>query len=316
MHMHLLSTINRSYVVPFQVTLDSLLRRIDSNVTLDWHVFGDGLNEADRAVIEATAGAGAARIRWYAPATLAADRFPTRGHFVPHVYARILAPDLLPGDIGRFMYVDADMLVFDDVSGPWKTVLEGAIVAAVQDMAVPQVSSPMGLRRFRELGFAADAPYFNAGFYVVDAARWRDLDVTRDALEYIARYRESINLLDQDAMNAVLGGNWRRLPLRWNLVAGLAGRGHYRPRGIDRSEYERAVAKPGIVHFSGLLKPWRQPRLASPGANDNSRALGRVAPAHETDGSLRARSLSFYDRHLRRALYPFERYVWRLRRGF
>lgn len=316
MHMDLLSTIDRGYRLPFRVTLSSLLRRLDPGATVDWHVVESGLEAADRAEIEATAARGPVRMRWYALPPLDGAQFPAHGRFVPHVYARILAPALLPEDVERFLYLDGDLLVLDDVSILWSANTGDAVLAAVQDMAVPRVSSPLGLARYRELGFAADAPYFNAGVYLVDTARWRAGDITPRALDYIARHGASINLLDQDALNAVIGGRWSPLPLRWNLVAGLAGRRHYRPRGIDPGEYESALGNPGIVHFSGLLKPWALRRLASPWSPDYERALIEVQPDHRFDRSPRARALSFYDRRLRRALYPLEHRIWMKRKGF
>ena len=316
MAMHLLSTIDARYMAPFEVTVLSALDHLPADREVDWHVLCPGMTEQQRLTVSKLAGSRPVRFHWRPVPDDALSRYPVRGHFVPMVYARLLAPDILPGNVDRLLYLDADLLVLDDISKLWALPLEGNLVAAVQDMAVPHVSSPMGLRRFEELGIEPGAPYFNAGVYLADLGAWREQGVTRKTLAYLDRYHDDVNLLDQDALNAVLHGRWQRLDVRWNLIASLAARGHYRPRGIDSREYRNALAHPGIVHFAGLLKPWAQPGIASFQAARYLEVLRRIHPEHAMQGGWRARGMGFYDRRLRWLLYPLEKLVWHRRKGF
>ena len=315
MAMHILSTIDSSYTVPLEATVLSVLEHLPADRSVDWHVLCSGMTERHKAAFAALAGERPVRFHWREVPDDALSNYPVRGHFVPLVYARLLAPDLLPTSVERLLYLDADLLVLDDITRLWALPLHGAILAAA-DMAVPRVSSPMGLRRFGQLGIAPDAPYFNAGVYLADLSTWREERVTEKTLAYLHRYHDDVNLLDQDALNAVLHDRWLRLDVRWNLIASLAGRRHYRPDGIDPQEYRRALAQPGIVHFAGLLKPWVQPGIASFQVARYLDMLRRVHPDHALQGGWRSRGMGFYDRRLRRAFYPLERLIWRRRKGF
>lgn len=316
MTMELLSTINADYVVPFRVTVQSFVTRLGGETPVRWHVFGTALNSDTRRQIEAQGLGKPVKFAWYDFSEAATGSLPTRGRFVPHVYARILAPELLPPDIERFLYLDGDLMVVDQVDPLWNTDLGDAVLGAAPDMAVPRVSSRMGLRCYRELGFEGCEPYFNAGVYLVNTQAWKAGETGQRALEYVKRYRDEINLMDQDALNAVLRGQWKPLECRWNLIASLAGHSHYNPVDIDPGEYSRALAEPGIVHFAGYLKPWLYPCLAPRWAQDYVDTLLEVYPDHRLGDSLWTRVLSFYDRRLRRLFYPLETRIWSKRRGF
>ena len=316
MSIHLLSTIDAGYEVPFRVTLQSMLDHLEAPVSVQWHVIGSELPSALRGAVEAQASGKPVTFHWYETPASLIDDLPVRGRFVSQVYARIIAPQLLPAGTERFLYLDGDLLLMDSISALWETDLEGAVIGAVQDMAVPYVSSPMGIRTYRQLGFDAGAPYFNAGVYLVDLAAWRKRDTSQCAIDYIKRHGDSINLLDQEALNVALYGCWKQLDLRWNLIASLAGRCHYNAAGVDQGMYRQALKNPGIVHFAGLLKPWVHPDISSQWALQYLQTLRQVFPGHRLSGSIRDRGFSFYDRKLRWLLYPAEKYVWCKRKGF
>ena len=313
--VELLSTINADYIVPFRVTVQSLLDHARPGISLRWHVWHTGVCDDLKRQVEQHEQDVDLEFAWYE----AGDKLfglPVRGHFVPHVYARLFATERLPAEVRRFIYVDGDVLVLDDIEKLWSTDLNGASLAAVQDLAVPRVSSPMGLKHFRTLGFDAEAPYCNAGVYVADVAAWRKARIGQAALAYLEEYRDHINLLDQDALNAVIKGSWKPLDYRWNLVSGPAGRSFCPRDGLDIAQLERAVANPGIVHFAGLLKPWVYPSLGSPWADEYARELRRLYPAYRLNTSFRARGISFYDRRLRHWTHGLEKRIWAARRGF
>ncbi len=312
--MHLLSTISAAYVVPFRVTAASLLARRRVLTPITWHVFEPDLSPEDRSAIEAGLDGTAVTITWHRYADDQLARLPLWGRAVPGMYERILAPDALPATLERVVYLDADLLFLDAVDALWNTDLSAFVVGAVQDAVVPFVSSPMGLRRYRALGFARTDPYFNAGVLVIDLAAWRARRVRERALEYVRTHARAINLADQDALNAVLHGLWFSLPDRWNVVGGLTGRGRLEPRGVDPARLAAAARDPAIIHFSGHLKPWIYPDLGSRWAVAYETALGDACPAHHVERSLTTAAVSFYDRRLRIWLQPLERLAWRTSR--
>jgi len=145
------------------------------------------------------------------------------------MYERLLAPDALSDSLERAIYLDGDLLLLDAIDILWNTDLRGGIIAAVQDAVIPRVSSPMGLRRFRELGCRPEEPYFNAGVLVVDLKAWRSQEVGQRAIEYLGRYSRSIAGLSGAVGRFLHGG-----------AVGSTGRRqkrrHRRPRGARAND--------------------------------------------------------------------------------
>ncbi len=208
--------------------------------------------------------------------------------------------------VERVLFLDADLLVMRDVAELWETPLDERVLAAAPDAAVPLCSAPRGVKGWQALGIPHDAAYFNCGVLLIHLGRWRERNVTQRALRYFENTREPIDFLHQEALNAVLWDDWKRLDPRWNLLASRAG------RSFDRSGRED-WKRPGIVHFAGRMKPWRA-AIGGPFNAPYQRALADVLPLLSPEpADWMDRFVSLYDRHLRAVLYPLEQYLWRRR---
>jgi lipopolysaccharide biosynthesis glycosyltransferase len=174
----------------------------------------------------------------------------------------------------------------------------------------------MAIRDYRELGFSPELPYFNAGVLVIDSARWKDEAVGERALDYLARRPATVNLFDQEALNAVLGARWQRASYRWNLIASVAGRSFLDVPLSQRDDYDASLRAPGIIHFAGTLKPWLNPFLAGRWSELYRAAVRLARPAHGFEPSGKHLIQAAYDAWIRDWTYPFERAVWQARRGF
>ena len=111
MAMHLLSTIDARYMAPFEVTVRSVLDHLPVHREVDWHVLCPVLPEEQRLAVFRLADSRPVRFHWHPVPEDALSAYPVRGHFVPMVYARVLAPDILPSSVDRLLYLDADLLV-------------------------------------------------------------------------------------------------------------------------------------------------------------------------------------------------------------
>jgi lipopolysaccharide biosynthesis glycosyltransferase len=161
-------------------------------------------------------------------------------------YLRLHLPSVLPDEVERYLYLDADVLVESDLE-PMASMSTGTRpVAAVIDGY---------LRRRRLSGMRRESSYFNAGVLLVDRAAWCAADVTARCLRAIGEHRERYDYLDQDALNVALDGDWTPLEARWNQQSVFWERSPRR-LGIDPRSLERALDDPVIVHFSGPSKPW------------------------------------------------------------
>ena len=226
-------------------------------------------------------------------------------HFPPEAAMPLLLGELVPDDVERVLFLDADLLVLDDPTGLLDVDLGGRALAAAVDGAIALCSGPRGVRAWREQGIPAFAPYFNAGVMAISLRDWRERAVGARALRYLStRGTSGGGFLHQEALNAIAWDDWHEVDPRWNVLASHAGRPYWRAA---------APAHAGIVHFAGRMKPWRG-GVAGPHAAPYRAALAEVAPLlpSSADGApLRDRALGAYDRRLRDRLFPLERALWR-----
>lgn len=210
-----------------------------------------------------TAGRDRLDVRWIERADefvagLATSRHGLYSHIPPSTYITVVLDRIVPPEVTRLVYIDVDTVVRRSVCELAAADLEGRALGAVRDFGFPSLASPGGLARWRALRCDGSAPYLNTGVMVVDIPRWREARIGDRALEY-ARTESHLNLLDQEALNATLRGEFTTLPLEWNSQA-WAGE-HAAQNALIYSvaptaEVDRALERPAIVHYCGPRKPW------------------------------------------------------------
>lgn len=170
----------------------------------------------------------------------------------PAMYGRFLAPFLVPQDVERLLYLDADMLVLTSLE-PLLTMDLRHGIGAVLDTWVDPVHA-------RELVGTDEAvawghlPYLNSGLLVSDVSRWRERAITERALAYL-RTEPRMRTPDQDALNVILEGRWDRLDPSWNCYIQLPGKSP-EPGTREQITRESDNLEPRILHFIGRRKPW------------------------------------------------------------
>lgn len=142
-----------------------------------------------------------------------------------------------PSDCQRVLYLDADLVVLDDVRKLAAVDLGGHAIGAVRDHYIDAAA-------FAERwSLPAEAPrYMNAGVLLIDLERVRKEKAFSKAAEFVGRQtKETLPWGDQDALNYFLWNRWLELDPAWNVqrVDSAAGRG-----------------LPSLVHFVGYEKPW------------------------------------------------------------
>lgn len=170
------------------------------------------------------------------------------------VWAKLDLFEILP--VERVLYLDADILVRDNLAPLWKTDLQDQALGAV-----PDVGHPMGHNTSEK------RPYFNAGVLLMDLTKIREMGVV-ELLEKGTKMRNA-KFHGQDALNDYFK-DWVPLSLRWN-AQGLGTYASY--PSIDRELLNlEDMNDPAIVHFTGpvnpslveVLNPYVQPTTAKP----------------------------------------------------
>ncbi len=318
MDISILSTISTNYRVPFEVLASSVLLTKHASTAIEWHICSDEVDgdwEAWKIEMERRHQGQNVTFVFHQLQGMLSRTLPLRGRARPIMYARLLAPEILP-QAGRILYFDADMILLQPVEDLWALDFGSHPCACCQDLAVPTVSSRMAIRDYQNLKLSPDAPYLNAGVLLIDVPKWKHQAVTERALAYLASHSESVNLFDQEALNAALGADWHRLSYCWNLIASVAGRSFLNTRLLNCDDYEASLLAPCIVHYAGSLKPWLNPFLSGSWYNLYRAALKRSLPEFRFHARLNHLAQAIYDASVRRWTYPLEQILWEKRKGF
>jgi lipopolysaccharide biosynthesis glycosyltransferase len=161
-------------------------------------------------------------------------------------YYRLLLGSLLPGSIGRVLYLDGDTIVRRPLHDLFTLDLDGWVLGAVAHQNETQ-EIPHAVR----LGLPDGARNFNAGVLLINLDEWRKRGIEQHCLEYIETNADNPSALvfqDQDTLNAVLVGQWKNLDTSFN----------YSEWTLPPREFHLAARGDGphIAHFAGPIKPW------------------------------------------------------------
>jgi lipopolysaccharide biosynthesis glycosyltransferase len=166
---------------------------------------------------------------------------------------RLLLGDLLPDDIERVVYLDADTVVGQSLGPLADFALDDRmIVGAVSDAQAPWAAGPLG-PPWQLLGLNPSSKYFNSGVLLIDLARWRQERVGRECIDLLRKVTPRWG--DQDALNTILEGRWQELPRRYNVQSADTRRDSI-AWALWKDEVQEAVANPAIVHYTEGAKPW------------------------------------------------------------
>lgn len=172
--------------------------------------------------------------------------FPILHHFSPANYFRILIPQLISDP--KYIYLDSDIICYGSLLPLLDIHLSDQVLAAVED--------PI-FKWKEELGMSAGARYFNSGVMLVDSEAWKKQEIGSKAIAFISQNSEKIRFVDQCALNAVLDGNWQRLPPALNQQS-IVYREDFGLNGTDwtAEEIHKVKNSPILIHFTGPSKPW------------------------------------------------------------
>jgi len=156
----------------------------------------------------------------------------------PAKFGYLKMQDFIHPPVDRVIVVDADTRFVDDVSKLFDADLQGKVLGAVDDTAVIATGQVHDLRQ--KLRLKEHAGYLNSGLLVVDLEAWTDHNIAAACVRVFTDEPDILTFNDQCALNAVLSGDYARLPLRWNCLYGSV------PGDWPIAMY----------HYAGSFKPW------------------------------------------------------------
>jgi lipopolysaccharide biosynthesis glycosyltransferase len=249
-----------SFAMPMAVMLHSALKNISNDQQVHIFAIDGGIKESNKQKILKSLGNKSVVLSWIEAPDSLPDNLPIAKDIQPHLnksaYYRLMFARILPNEVSKLVYLDSDLVVLGDLNKLWEIEVADNYVMAAQDCGIPFVSSPYGIKKYKELSISSEQKYFNSGVLVMNITKWRSEDIDVKLFQYLEKYREDVQHHDQEAMNAVFAGKWGEISPQWNQTPLLFGYSSWQESPYQELDYSNAIHDPYIVHFASNAKPW------------------------------------------------------------
>jgi len=192
--------------------------------------------------------------------------FKVHHHLSLETFYRYFIPELFE-EQNKILYLDADIIVRQDIAELYEQEIEGYLIGAVRDIeSAGQCKIDKNYRDYLENRVELKNPmdYFQAGVLLFNLKEFRTQIQTKELID--RTLKQKWNMLDQDVLNWKCQGNVKFLDMKWNVLMNWKYCGKSRmdilknaPNSLYQS-YLVSRKKPAIIHYAGAWKPWQLPR--------------------------------------------------------
>ena len=244
-NIQLAFSFDQNYIKPFFVLLTSIFAN-NSQESFHFHVVLTNATPAEKANISDFVRVNNSQITFYHIEVEYVRSFaPVSERYGLATFYRLLLPSMLPAEVGRFIYLDIDIVVVGKLRELYET--------SMGDIPVAAVAEPVDYAR-PDLGLLTVGEYFNAGVLLINLSAWQQQRIADKAIAFLKEFPNKAIYLDQDALNAVLVHNWLLLDEKFNFTWRSIPY-------VPKAELQVLVTTKTIVHFNTAIKPWH--RLSS-----------------------------------------------------
>ena len=174
---------------------------------------------------------------------------PSNEMITVETYFRLALPELLPKELDRVLYLDADMVVLQSLRELYETDFEGKTFVVCKDGTAVSAEHVAQSGLFAELKEKENFQYFNAGVMLFHLEKLRNTCDFAFFMEQALAHKEELVYHDQDLLNYLFWNDVKYVDAeRFNLAARTAYNIGY------RSDWVREHT--AILHYAGP-KPWR-----------------------------------------------------------
>lgn len=243
---HIAFSCTSNYLVHTGIVMTSILISNPGQV-FQFHLFVNGVDPEDKKKLQQLAEKyKCSMILYYIDDAVFAGMLHSDG-IAAFFYRFLIPPAVAEDGVSRILYMDGDMMCQGGLSSLMNMQLDGNIAACVED-----TSPAYAEMRRRRVGTKA---YFNSGMMLIDVSRWNAAQISQRAAAMAIERKKSgarLHSHDQDILNILLDGQFKKVGRQFNYIYNMDMKGFFQrqePLVYD----ERAV----LVHFAGIVKPWR-----------------------------------------------------------
>ena len=301
-YVNIVLTGDNNYVMPMGVAMYSVVKNLNSNSIARFFLLVSGWTEKEEAEIRKVQNCEIIIIpvEKYLHYFKSADFKKMKLSYIKNLtpYYRLLIPKVLPQYVDKAFYLDADMVVDYDLSVIYNNFDEKSLLGAVIELVANAHKETVlnHLSKWREFSkFNKDhtkAPYFNAGFFLMNLVEARKLNIFDDFMAFLTKHPNP-PYADQDTLNAICGQKYSDkmvyLDPSYNVFCDM----NYDVNTYFKAAYShysirQSFQNPRVYHYAGANKPWINKEVlhywdiwnnyyeSSPFYKNNDNKLGRV----------------------------------------
>lgn len=172
------------------------------------------------------------------------DDMPVVDHFSIEMYYRILAQDVLPRNVDRVLWLDADIVILKDITEFYYQDFGGNCMVVTPDV---RHSEPFIQNLKEKIGLPKEHKYFNSGVLLLNLDLIRKTYSTKEIFEVCEQLKDRLTYPDQDILNWLYKDKVKYCDTffyNYQLY-----------EGQDLNEEE--MNKVAVLHYTGFEKPWK-----------------------------------------------------------
>ena len=249
--MNFLFSINHEYVRHFKATMRSIC---DNNPCQKrMFIMNSNLTEQDKQEILSEFSSGC-DITFLDLSEEYFKGFPKVKRYPYTIYFRILAPILLPKDIDRIIYLDADLIVHGDLTEFYNTDFEGNAF-----YACTQIKGFLTWFNRVRLCVKRGYIYMNTGVMLMNLEYLREHIDTKAIQRFTLKNKWKLTLYDQDVLCKFFGNKIKLAERnKYNLADRHIMFQNMFKKKKDKIDLDWVDKNNVIVHYLGTNKPWKK----------------------------------------------------------
>lgn len=227
-------TIDNKYVVLTAVLFKSIELNHKSNELISFIIVDDGISEVNKKKLVKSIDPVMSTLSFVKSSEVKPPdvKIPVDQTMMPLItYLRLFSPYAVDSSCEKLIYMDVDMIAYDDISKVYNIDLGDKVFGAVQDYQLV-VNSPTAIKNFKELGIPAETKYFNAGLLLINREKWIEEHVATKVIQCMNDNKEHVLFADQYGLNVTMHNKWKEIDRVWN-----------------RSDLFDYLPEPSLVHF-------------------------------------------------------------------
>ncbi len=265
-YYHIAFAADRNFSVPLGLACLSLIQNAAPTSHYHIHVLGVDVDREVLTTLDEICEQSGHVISYYDVDSALRDVMKTE-KFPSVAFGRFLLPDILPANVERVIYTDADVMICRDLAELYTIDMGDKLLGAIEELA------PVWNKDFakhhkqwaKHFGIAEEGSFYcYSGFLLFNLPACRQEKLSKRIMEQAVQHASKFAYPDQHVMNGVCEGRFLSLSQQYCVIPHLYA--YYGRKAqevldcpqlsISAEELHQSATAPSILHFASSSKPF------------------------------------------------------------